>query len=291
VTRALVLYWSLTGMTRRVAQSIIEGLHDEGVEGSLHDLREEQPSDLSSFDIVGVGFPVHWFRPPTPVSEAITRLRPLNGKSVFAFSLNGTYRGAGLNRARLALIRAGGRELGAFGCHGEGRFYPYARLGALFSPDHPTEKDLEAARAFGRSMARAHNALRHGKPVPTVPPLDPPTHPMYALERLVSGPRLTRLLYSRLFKVDRDRCSRCGRCAKGCPVANIKWERGALPSWGRDCVLCLLCVANCPEDAVSCPMDWAVFRPFVRWNVDRAWQDPELEHTGVRLEQGKFVRS
>lgn len=290
MTRALVLYWSLTGTTRRVAQSIIEGLRDEGVECTLLDQRKEHLPGLSSFDLVGIGFPVHWYRPPTPVSKVIAQLEPLNGRPVFAFSLNGTYRGAALNRARRALIRAGGRELGAFGCHGEGRFYPYARLGALFSPGHPTEEDLDDARAFGRSMARAHHAAEAGETVPATLPLDPPTHPMYALERFVSGPRLTRLLYSRLFRVDHDRCSRCGRCAKGCPVSNIEWTRGAFPSWGRDCVLCLLCVTNCPEDAVSCPLDWAIFRPFVRWNVNRAWRDPDLEHAEVRFERGRFIR-
>lgn len=290
VARALILYWSLTGTTRRVAESVAQGLRDKAVECDLHDLREALACELSGYDILGIGFPVHWFRPPTPVSDAIARLGPLGGRHVFAFSLNGTYRGAGLNRVRAALVRAGGRELGAFGCHGEGSFYPYARRGAMFSPDHPTAVELEAAREFGRDVARAHHALEQGAPVPAAPPLDPPTHPMYALERLVSGPRLTRLLYSRAFRVDADRCSRCGRCAKECPVGNIDWERGALPSWGRECVLCLQCVATCPHEAVTCPMDWAIFAPFIRWNVKRALRDPDLEHAAVRFERGKFIR-
>lgn len=290
MARALILYWSLTGTTRRVAQSIAEGLRDEGIECVLDDLRHGSTCDLSSFDIVGIGFPIHWFRLPTPVSRAIADLGTLDGKSVFAFSLSGTCRGAGLNRARTALVRAGGVERGAFACHGEDRFYPYTRLGALFSPDHPTPDDLRAARTFARDMARAHDAIEHGAPAPAVPPLDPPTHPVHAFERLVTGPRLTRLLYSRFFRVDHERCSRCGRCAKGCPVGNISRGRGELPSWGRGCVLCLLCVTNCPEEAVRCPMDWAVFRPFIRWNVERAWRDSDLEHTRVRFERGRFIR-
>jgi len=248
------------------------------------------PDDAASHDIVGVGFPVHWYRPPTPVSQAIAALGRLNGRSVFAFSLNGSYRGAGLNRARAALVGAGGVELGAFSAYGEDQFYPYARLGALFSPGHPTEDELGAAYEFGRQMAATHRGVEQGSQAPAPCPPDPPAHPMYALERLVSGPRLTRVLYSRLFRVDPGRCVRCGICAKGCPVRNISWQRGELPAWGRDCVLCLSCVATCPEEAVTCPFDWAVFRPFLRWNVNRAWRDPDLDHARAELKRGKITR-
>ena len=113
---------------------------------------------------------------------------------------------------------------------------------------------------------------------------------MHALERLVTGPRLTRVFYSRLFRVDPDRCVRCGTCAKGCPVRNITWSRGELPTWGRDCVMCLNCVTICPEEAVSCPMDWAFFRLFIRWNVDRAWRDPDLDHARAEFKRGKITR-
>lgn len=289
--RVLILYWSLTGTTSQVARSISDGLLSEGAECTLRDLREGLPEDITPFDIVGVGSPIHWFRLPIPVRKAITRLGPLGGRSVFVFSLYGTCRGGGLNQARHALLRAGGRELGVFSCLGEDRFYPYARLGALFSPGHPTAAELEAASAFGRSIATAHGSVEHGGPDPAPAPFDPPTHTVHALERLVTGPRLTRVVYSRAFKVDSDRCSRCGRCARGCPVGNIEWRRGELPSWRQECVLCLLCVTNCAEEAVTCPMDWSVFRPFVRWNIRRALRDPEIEHAGVRFERGKFIRT
>lgn len=288
--KALILYWSISGTTKRVAERIAEGLRAAGADCRLHDLRAGLPGDVSDHEIIGVGFPVHWYRPPTPVSAAMTALGRLDGRSVFAFSLNGTYRGAGLNRARSALARTGATEIGAFSCHGEGRFYPYARLGALFSPGHPTQPELDAARGFGEAMAAAHLTVLRGGPAPGLPRRDPPTHPMYALERLVSGPQLTRAVYSRLFRVDPRRCTRCGKCARECPTRNITWERGGFPSWGRDCVLCLNCVAACPAEAVACPLDWPVFRPFVRWNVERARRDPALEVARVELRHGTFRR-
>lgn len=288
--KALILYWTITRTTLRVAERIADGLQSEGVKCELYDLRDGRVPDTSRYDLVGVGFPVHWYRPPTPVREAIVALGRLDGMPVFAFSLNGTYRGAGLNRARRALMRAGGMEMGAFSSYGENHFYPYVRLGAEFSPGHPTAQDLDAAFEFGRSVAIARHAVQRGEPPPDPRPMDAPTYPMYALERFISGPRLTRILYSRFFRVDPARCVRCGTCAKGCPTRNISWQRGELPAWGRDCVLCLNCVTVCPEEAVTCPMDWRLFRPFVRWNVNRAWSDPRLEHACVEFRGGRITR-
>lgn len=288
--KAIILFWSISGTTKRVAERIAEGLRAEDAECELWDLRDGVPGDLSDREIVGVGFPVHWYRPPTPVTSAIAALGRLDGRSDFVFSLNATYRGAGLNRARDALARTGAIEVGVFTSYGEGGFYPYARLGAQFSPGHPNDSELDAARAFGAQVAVAHRAMRAGGAAPVLPRRDPPTHPMYALERFVSGPRMTKVFYSHYFRVSSQRCTRCGRCARGCPVGNIGWERGALPSWGRECVLCLHCVATCPEEAVTCPVDWAVFRPLIRWNVRRAWRDPMVEHARVELSHGRIRR-
>ncbi len=289
--KALILYWSVNGTTKRVAESIAEGLRSAGAECVMHDLRAGAPSELETYDLLGVGFPVHWYRPPTPVSRAIAALAPLGGRSVFAFSLNGTYRGAALNRARSALVRAGGTEIGAFASYGEDNVHLYTREGWLLSPGHPTEPELEAAQRFGTAMVERHRRRRAGEALPLSRPRDPRTHALYALERLVTGPRLTRILYSRLFRVDPVRCTSCGKCARRCPTGNIAWERGTVPRWGRDCVLCLDCVNTCPEEAVSCPFDWAIFRPIMRLNVNRALHDPDLDREPVVHRKGRLERA
>jgi len=288
--KVLILFWSIGGTTKRVAERIADGLRSANAECDLHDLRSGVPSDLSPYDTVGVGFPVHYFRAPTVVTDAIVALGRLDGRSVFAFSLNGTSRGAALNRVRSALGRAGGTEIGVFTSYGEDNFYPYAREGWLFSPDHPTESELQAAQQFGADLPLVHQRRLAGGAPPSPRPRDAHTHPVHALERMVTGPRPTRLLYWRFLRVDPERCTRCGTCARRCPVRNIAWERGALPRWGRDCVLCLDCVTTCPAEAVRSPLDWALFRPFMRWNVRRALRDPNLEHTRVEFRQGRFKR-
>lgn len=287
--RALIIFLSVTGTTRRIAGSIADGLRESGVEVSEHDLGGGSPEDVSGFDIIGIGCPVHYFRMPPPVSAAISDLKDAAGRSVFAFSLHSTYPGAGVNRARRVLHRLRTREIGVFSCPGEGRFLGYTRLGYLFSPGHPDDADMRAAYEFGRELPAAHLAVQRGESL-AVARSDPPTHWVYALERALVAPWLMRHVLSRMFRLDVVRCTRCGKCARVCPTGNIAWERGALPVWGRDCVACVTCAAVCPESAIACPLDWPVFRPFLRYNVRRAARDPEIEHVQVELRRGKVVR-
>lgn len=46
-------------------------------------------------------------------------------------------------------------------------------------------------------------------------------------------------------------CVACGRCAKVCPLGNIKLSDERRPFWGRKCALCLRCYHACPVHAVA----------------------------------------
>jgi NAD-dependent dihydropyrimidine dehydrogenase PreA subunit/flavodoxin len=288
--RCLICYWSLTGATQRVAERIAEGIRSEGGEPTLADVRDGVPPDVSASDVVGIGFPVHWYRAPAPVSRAINAMGRLEGKPVFVFSTNGTFRSSAVNGVRRALARRRGTEVGVFTSLGEGHFYPYARRGHQFSPGHPTATELEAARAFGAGVVRVVRALSEGEPAPPPAPRDPHGHPLYAFIRLVSSQAMVRLVYARFFHADRERCVKCGLCARACPVGNIAWEKGRVPAWGRDCVNCLECVRVCPEGAVVCPIDWPIFAPFISWTIGQALRQPGLEHACVEFRRGKITR-
>lgn len=64
------------------------------------------------------------------------------------------------------------------------------------------------------------------------------------------------------FTVDASRCTRCGLCARSCPMMNITLatpssapaveNRRPIPQWGPACTLCLRCYHTCPTHAI----DW-----------------------------------
>lgn len=64
------------------------------------------------------------------------------------------------------------------------------------------------------------------------------------------------------FTADAARCTRCGLCARSCPMMNITLappssapaveNRRPIPQWGPACTLCLRCYHTCPVHAI----DW-----------------------------------
>jgi NADH:ubiquinone oxidoreductase subunit F (NADH-binding) len=54
------------------------------------------------------------------------------------------------------------------------------------------------------------------------------------------------------FEVDEERCTKCGRCARVCPVKAISWQRGSYPVIDKGiCIKCRACIVECPEHAIK----------------------------------------
>ena len=279
---SLIVYFSLGGTTARVAESIAMGLGTAGFQVDLCNLRDAQPPGLGGDDLLGMGSPAYYYRPPFNVTDHIDCLPELDGLPAFVFALHGTYLGDTGNAMRQALARKGARDVGYFRCRGADYYLGYLREGYLFSPGHPTPKELARAEEFGRRVAAVVGGQEY-----TPPSDDPPPAIMYRLERFLASRRLASQVYSRLFRVRRQACTACGLCTKSCPTRNIIEDDDARPVWGRNCLLCLNCEMVCPEDAVTSPASWPLLRLFMIYNVRRASQDPRLDHVRVRQSRGR----
>jgi len=66
---ALVLYWSATGNTKKVAFAVKEGLESAGVDVSLKKTTDPENIDYFDYDLVCVGFPSYQWHLPKPVAE------------------------------------------------------------------------------------------------------------------------------------------------------------------------------------------------------------------------------
>lgn len=47
-----------------------------------------------------------------------------------------------------------------------------------------------------------------------------------------------------------DACIGCGKCAKSCPLNNIRLENGR-PVWENCCTHCMACICGCPTEAIE----------------------------------------
>jgi multimeric flavodoxin WrbA len=65
------MYWSSTGNTKRVAETIERTLRDDGVEVTLVRTGKASEVDLLAYDLVFFGAPPYWFSPPRPVFQFV----------------------------------------------------------------------------------------------------------------------------------------------------------------------------------------------------------------------------
>jgi flavodoxin/ferredoxin len=280
--KCLIAYFSQGGTTAQVAESIAAGLRTAEYQVDLFNTRDGPPPSPSSYDVLGVGSPVYWYRLPFSVADYVNRLPRLDGLSAFSFVLYGTYRGETGTTLRRALSQKGAREVGYFHCRGADYFWGYVRQGTLFSPGHPTAQELDQAKVFGREVAARVAGGSYARPED-----DRPAKAIYRLERFLAGRWLGNHMYSRLFTVDKKECTRCGLCIKLCPSKNIAEGRDEYPVWGRNCLMCFTCEMKCPKDAVGSALDWFVFRPLLNYNIRRASKDPSLDHVRVTHSKGR----
>ena len=61
------------------------------------------------------------------------------------------------------------------------------------------------------------------------------------------------LVNDRPFRVNLDKCLRCGTCAEVCPIENIDWKQGEELTWQHDplCTTCFACYHHCPVHAIE----------------------------------------
>ncbi len=69
--KALIIYWSGTGNTRKVADTIQAALAGAGVDTRLKLVKEAADDDLYAYDLVFVGSPSYMWQPPPPMLKYI----------------------------------------------------------------------------------------------------------------------------------------------------------------------------------------------------------------------------
>ena len=79
--KACVLYFSLTGNTKRFAETISNSLNIP-----VFDLAKSSPSIVADYDVLILGTPVHGLSPAKPVSSFVEKLPKANNKMSIIFS-------------------------------------------------------------------------------------------------------------------------------------------------------------------------------------------------------------
>jgi len=249
--RALIVYLSQTGSTRRVAEAVSAGLSGRGLQCRTAELLKANPARAGEFDILGIGTPVFYYKEPLLVRRFIEQLPRADGRPAFTFITHGGNPVNTLRRMQKLLARRGYTVVNSFSCTGFDSYPMY--LKSFREWGRPDAADLQAARDFGDRLADECRWFRDEKPF-ALPKYKFVGGKYFLLSHLLKGGMMKRTFPPHV--VDENLCTRCGTCARNCPAQAITLE--PYPKVGGACIWCYLCERICPEQAFQ--NDWTELR-------------------------------
>jgi len=136
MSKILVTYFTQTGNTQKIAEAIHSSIDEEIDIKSVKDT-----DDVSTYDIVFIGFPVHAHSVPYPIKQIIESIP--QGKKIAFFSTHGALTGSRLAREALeyaTTLAVGKKIIGTFSCRGKVSFQALETLSK--SPEHQAWGDM-----------------------------------------------------------------------------------------------------------------------------------------------------
>ena len=237
--KVLFTVFSASGNTLRVAKLFSERLSERGAECETVRIREDMAApDVASADTLVIGYPVHGFNAPQNVVDFAKGLPECENKVYYIIKTSGEP--LHVNDASSRILD---RILKKKGYIKRGEFHyvmPYNMIfrhsddmAALMWQAARNTAPADADKIFAGEEAQLKAGL------------------LAVMTRFVVAVEHKAMPYlGRLFKVKKEKCISCGRCAKLCPMLNIEMKDG-LPVFGKNCIGCTACSFNCPADAIS----------------------------------------
>lgn len=152
MAKVLIATFSQYGSTGKVSEQITKSLRSSNWEVDHFSIGSDSVPDLKEYDVIGIGSPTYFFRPPFIVKDFVKSLKDLHQISSFVFFLHGTHQGNCGNWIRKQLKTKGAKDLGYFLSYGPDYWMGYLKRGYMFSPDSPSEKEFSSADEFGRTV-------------------------------------------------------------------------------------------------------------------------------------------
>lgn len=237
--RILILYFSGTGNTKRIAeimQQVFISRNSLCRIIPIEDItRSNEHPDFSQWDKIGIGYPVHAMDAPQIIYDLLDSL-PKSHKDYFLFKTAGSSMFSAGSTLR---IRERMANLGFRLCHEQLYVMPPNSFGTV-SPVK-VEKRYQSCREL--AICSCEEILSE---TPHRIPEAPLRELCYAFARMEKhGAKQA----TRRWTVNAD-CTLCELCVRECPTENIKIVEGQF-EFSNKCLLCLRCWWNCPTRAIS----------------------------------------
>jgi flavodoxin len=145
--KALVVYYSESSNTQKLAQAIASGLGTQPVS-----LESVEARELAGYDLICIGTPVQYGAPARKVREFVARMPAMTGTKCAAFCTMHMFGDRNTIRTLKTWLEAKGMVfLG--GCSARGWSRLVGNFGPrIFNRGRPNKEELDRAEQFGRTL-------------------------------------------------------------------------------------------------------------------------------------------
>lgn len=242
--KALILWYSQTGHTRRYARLIRCILKDKNIEVEEREFKDTEQGVLPKFDLIIVGSPVFYYDTPSNVIDWLEKIPAITGTAVASFVSFGGPEGNQHNASchiLKILVKKGGVPVGRDAFRNIPTYpTPNWNTANQKSGEHlPDEATFDQVRRF---TADTLQRISRGETVPI-------GYEFALREPLRALPLvwLNKRVINR-HTVDAKTCIHCRTCERTCPTGAIKPLQQTVDK--DKCVACFGCLNNCPVGAV-----------------------------------------
>ena len=277
ILNVLIIYFSQTGGTEKIAKKIEQGVLNTGNSCEITKIKGASSKDFNNFDLIGIGTPTFYYREPINVRNFIQAMDNVDGKYCFLFCTHGSIIGNTFYYMSEELTKKGYLVIGAFDSYSESSLQFYPKV--MHTVNHPDQIEIEGAIKFGESICEINLQVKSGdlNPIPTFKLIE---DTWWANDSKSSTSTVLKRLFPE-FKVNTDKCTKCLTCQENCPVDAINIEVEPPEIQNEGCIYCLYCEKLCPEGAIEA--DWELTKKLTKGNLKKyikALKESEL--------QGKF---
>ncbi len=230
-----VAYFSPTGRTKKIAQSVMRGINEKDVEVidiTTPDARE-QYLQISDNELLVVAVPVYMGRVPALLSEWLHRIKTHNTLAVCIVVYGNRTYGDALLELKDILVQRGCIPIAGAAFIGE---HSFSSSEIPLAEGRPDASDLNHAELFGGKIKETLDSISTLNRIPDL--MIPGDYPYGGVTEL----------WSVDFIEISDKCKKQGICAKVCPVGAIDYKNTTIIDQEK-CISCCACIKNCPENA------------------------------------------
>jgi len=165
--KVLVIYFSQSGNTKKIAHSIGEGAREVADQVDVKPLKQVSYEMLEDYDLIGLGSPI-WKADPPNIRRFYQNAPDQKGRHIFSFCTHGTMPSFYFPIVIPNLKKAG------FTVIGQANWYGNVVMPAMPEPyytaGHPDAQDLAEAKAFGREIVERSKRIYAGE-TDLIPPM------------------------------------------------------------------------------------------------------------------------